>query len=352
MPHCRFRLLALSLMFFSLFATALRAADSPPSAKVEPVAGGLDNPTSLALRPGTNEWFVSESGAGRIVRIAPGAKAAAVPMVTGFPVAPYPAMSNLRLGPLGLAFLDKLTLVCGAGGEKPDDNVLRIIKLSSGDKPVTADQARQQLAVIPGDKDPRPAEGWYWGVAVVPDRETLIFAGSLANNKSGWVCRSFMAGEVASQPSRLADCEALAHVGAPMAVATSPRGELLVGEAGQLDNARDSHLLFLNPKNGKLLLSLPANLYDLVDLAYSPQTGLLYGVDLAWAEPREGGLFRLDAGQQDGHNSIKAVKIAALDRPTALAFAPDGTLYITLLGPAKSGGGEKTGQVVKIAPGL
>lgn len=324
------------------------SAATPPAAKVESIVGGLDNPVAIALQPGTNQLFVSESGAGRIVRITPGASAAAVPSVTGFPVSSYAAMSSLRLGPLGLAFLDRLTVVCGAGGEKIDDNMLRIIKVPSGDKPATIADARQQLGPIKPDKDHKTGEGWYWGVAALPEG---VYAASRANDETGWVCRSFIAREIVSEPSRLVDCKSLTHIGAPMALATSPRGELLVGEAGQLDTARDSHLLFLNPKNGKLLLSLSVPLYDLVGLGYSPQTGLLYGVDLSLAQPGEGGLFRLDAAFQDGHNEIKAVKIAALDRPTALAFAPDGTLYITQLGAVKSGD-ERTGQVVKIAPGL
>ncbi len=339
-------LLAAAAVLLPLVPQAIAAGQ--PAAKIENIIGALDNPVAIALQPGTNQLFVSESGAGQIVRITPGAKAAAVPAVTGFPVSSYAAMSNLRLGPLGLAFLDRLTVVCGAGGEKLDDNVLRIIKVPSGDKPTTVADARQVLGPIKPDKDHKAGEGWYWGVAALPQG---IYAASRANEETGWVCRAFVIGEHAADIRPLVDCKPLTHVGAPMALATSPRGELLVGEAGQLDTARDSHLLFLNPKDGKLLLSLPANLYDLVGLGYSPQTGLLYGIDLSLAQSGEGGLFRLDAAFQDGHNAIKAVKIAALDRPTAMAFAPDGTLYITILGPAKSGD-DKTGQVVKIAPGL
>ena len=108
---------------------------------------------------------------------------------------------------------------------------------------------------------------------------------------------------------------------------------------------------FYNPKNGKLLLTLPTGLMDIVGLDYSPQTGLLYAVDLAVADEKQAGLYRLDAAQQEGHMGVKAVKIARLDKPTALAFAPDGTLYITLLSTAKTAG-EKSGQLVKIAPGL
>ena len=49
----------------------------------------------------------------------------------------------------------------------------------------------------------------------------------------------------------------------------------------------------------------------------------------------------------------KSVKIAGLDKPTALAFAPDGTLYITVVGPkGDDENAPKQGQLLKIAPGL
>jgi len=47
--------------------------------------------------------------------------------------------------------------------------------------------------------------------------------------------------------------------------------------------------------------------------------------DFAWMKSDEGGLFRIDASQ----TGVKTSKIASLDKPTALAFAPDGTLWGT-----------------------
>jgi hypothetical protein len=87
-------------------------------------------------------------------------------------------------------------------------------------------------------------------------------------------------------------------------------------------------------------------------LAYSPRSGNLYALDLAWSDAKEAGLYRIDASRQDGQMSAKAVKIASLEKPTALAFASDGTLYITLLGAAAEGAKEKPGQVVKITGDL
>jgi len=47
------------------------------------------------------------------------------------------------------------------------------------------------------------------------------------------------------------------------------------------------------------------------------------------------------------------VKIASLDKPTAIAFGKDGEMYITVIGPTEEGAQAGTkGSLVKIAPGL
>ena len=62
-----------------------------------------------------------------------------------------------------------------------------------------------------------------------------------------------------------------------------------------------------------------------------------------------GGLFRIDASQ----TGVKTSKIASLDKPTALTFAPDGTLYITVIGPkGENENASKQGKLLKVAPGL
>jgi glucose/arabinose dehydrogenase len=100
-------------------------------------------------------------------------------------------------------------------------------------------------------------------------------------------------------------------------------------------------------------MNLETSLNDITAVAYSPKSKLLYATDFAWMAATEGGLFRLDADQKNTATSVKAVKIAGLDKPTAMAFAPDGTLYITVVGPKKADeNAPKEGSLVKIAPGL
>jgi glucose/arabinose dehydrogenase len=121
---------------------------------------------------------------------------------------------------------------------------------------------------------------------------------------------------------------------------------------GEINKPKDSLLTFYSAKTGMKLLNAETGLHDIAGLAYSPKTGNLYAVDFAWMATEEGGLFRLDSeGQNTG--SLKAVKIASLDKPTALAFAPDGTLYVTVVGPKKQDeNAPKEGQLLKFAPGL
>ena len=45
---------------------------------------------------------------------------------------------------------------------------------------------------------------------------------------------------------------------------------------------------------------------------------------------------------------VKAVKITSLDKPSAMAFGPDGALYVTVFGTAKEGSKKKPGSLVKI----
>jgi hypothetical protein len=88
--------------------------------------------------------------------------------------------------------------------------------------------------------------------------------------------------------------------------------------------------------------TLKAALHDLTGVAYSPKTGRLYGVDFAWAAPAEAGLFEL-AIEGD---TVKPRKIVALDKPTALAFDPQGNLYVTILGTQVEGSDQPPGGML------
>jgi len=342
-------LIAIALAVFA--ANSAIAETAAPAVKTETVIGGLDNPMGVAIRSSGGDLFVSESGAGRVVRIKPGKDAKPEPAISGFAVGQSPDLPDLRVGPLGLAFTVNDLLVVGSGGEGVGKDAVRIFKLPADNKPLTIDNAAKSLTIKPGDGS-KTGEGYFYGVASAPN---IIFAASRGDADAGWISRSLSG----KQPDMVLDLKPfiesarLAHAANPTALAVSKRGELVVGQVGKLDKSPDSVLSFYNPSNGKLLLNLPTGLLDIVGLAYSPQSGLLYAVDLAWADPKEGGLYRLDATQTDNGLGVKAIKITPLDRATALCFGPNNALYVTTLGPADAkSGSAKSGQLLKITGGL
>ncbi len=81
--------------------------------KVETVVGGLTNPCGVAVQPETGVVFISDSGAGRVVRVVDGKLE---PVITGIPKDVYGKGPMYDIGPLGLVFLDKTTLAVGDGG--------------------------------------------------------------------------------------------------------------------------------------------------------------------------------------------------------------------------------------------
>lgn len=133
-------------------------------------------------------------------------------------------------------------------------------------------------------------------------------------------------------------------------IATSPRGEVLVGDPGTATSAVDSRLQFFNINSGRRLLDQECGLRDIGGLAYSPLTGQLYALDLSLSVPGEAGLFQLVSEQRVGRTALAARRLATLERPTALAFADDGSLFVTVAPAAKAS--EPTGMVLRFGPGL
>ena len=84
-----------------------------PDETYDIVLDGLDNPFGLAVHPDTGNVYVSESSAGRVVRVIDGK---VEEVITGFPRDSYSLGSTFDVGPLGLAFFDKQTLLVGGGG--------------------------------------------------------------------------------------------------------------------------------------------------------------------------------------------------------------------------------------------
>jgi len=309
---------------------------------ISTVVDSLDNPAGIAIQPDTGHLFVSDSGASRVIRFVEGK---VQEVITDFPVDVYGKGPMYNIGPLGLSFLDKNTLVVGGGGLKDGEELLRVYKVPEAGQPaIKADN--MEVSFNLAENDDVKGEGNFYGLAA---NDNSVFVTCNGDDTKGWVSRATIKdGKLANYERFLATKEAT-EVDAPVAVAISPRGELVIGQMGEITVPGDGLLTFYNAKNGKLLLNLQTGLSDITALAYSPK-GQLYATDFMWTDTKEGGLFQLISKEEDGKQSIEAKKIETLDKPTAMVFGADGSLYITVIGTGE--GDAKGGKLLKIAPGL
>lgn len=331
---------SLCLAAATLVAFCVASAQAQP--KVETVVGGLNNPCGIAIQPGTGTVFVADSGANRVVRITNGK---AEDVIVGFPTDVYGKGPKYNIGPLGLAFVDQNTLVVGGGGFTDDNEMLRVYTVpAAGAKAIKADAMTASFK-LPASAELKP-EGNFYGVAA---SKNAVYVTCNGDDTKGWVGKADIKDGKVSNFRRFIATKEATEVDAPVAVAINPRGHVVVGQMGEITVPNDGLLTFYNAKKGKKLLNVETGLYDVTGLAYSPK-GHLFATDFAWMANEEGGLFRLDRSKKDGKQSVKAHKVTSLDKPTALAFGKDGTLYITVIGTGKDGA--KSGKLVKIAPGL
>jgi DNA-binding beta-propeller fold protein YncE len=332
-----------TLAFAGLASLALTARAE--DVKVQEVIGGLSNPCGVAVQPGTGHVFISDSANGRVCRVVDGKLQ---DVVTGSPKDVYGKGPFYDIGPLGLAFTaDGKSLIVGDGGYKDGAECVRVYTVPEPGKPALnfekdATATLGPLAAAEGVL----GEGNLYAIAVTP---TALYVTCNGDDTKGWVAKADINGTKFGKLERWLPTKEMVQVDAPVGIAISKQGDIVVGQFGEVNKPKDSLLSFYSAKTGKLLMNHETGLYDLTGLAYSPKTGLLYGTDFAWMAAGEGGLFRIDAAA----TGVKTTKITSLDKPTALAFAPDGTLYITVIGPKKEDeNAPKQGKLLKIAPGL
>lgn len=319
-----FQFCALLLVTFS--TTSLWA-----DVKVETVLETLINPSGVAVQPETGVVFVSDSGAGRVIRVVDGK---AQDVITDFPMDVYGEDPKYDIGPLGLLFLDKDTLVVGGGGNPDGEELVRVYTVpAAGEEAIKADNMKENIGPLIKTEE-MAGEGNFYAVAA---NEAAIFVTCNGDDTKGWVARAdrdIKLGEL----TRFIATKETVDVDAPVGITISPDGHLVVGQMGEITTSKeetvlkDSLLSFYAASDGTPLLHLETGLFDITSLVYSPKTGQLYALDFAWMASKEGGLFRLDGEGAGKDQTCKAVKQASLDKPTAMAFGPDGTLYITVFG--------------------
>lgn len=328
----------------ALIVVASITSGSVADEKVEVVVGGLKNPCGVAVQQGTGHVFVADSAAGRVVRVVDGQ---VEEVITGSAGDIYGKGPKYDIGPLGLAFLNKDQLVVADGGYADGEENLRVFTLPERGQSAIDYADCTLIGPITGSEEIKP-EGNLYGVAVTKE---AIFTTCNGDDTKGWVSRSLINGTKFEALERFIATKELVNVDAPVAITVSPRGEVVVGQMGEISVGNDSLLSFYNANDGKLLMNKETGLHDITGLAYSPK-GHLYATDFAWSALEEGGLFRLDREIIEGEQQISPVKITGLDKPTALTFGKDGELYITVIGPVDEGAQVGDGQLLKLAPGL
>ena len=351
-------------IFLLLILTSpCRAADPPPagdlvddSAKytVDTLLESLDNPAALALRPGAPaegpfELYLSESGAGRVLRLSTANPKATSPVVTDFPLSQMGDDPAVRVGPLGLEFISPNRLAVGTGGLATGADLIHVYALPEDNSPLAHDKVDHSAGPVPASGRTETGEGDFTALAKTDD---ALFVAPAAGDQRGWILKAIL------DANRLADLQpfiatrTVAGAGRPRAIVVNPKPNyhyLVAAEAGQPTADRDSRITFYSPTSGELALNLNTGLRDIVALAYSP-TGDLYAADFSTSDPREGGVYRIEATQINGRESCRPIKIARALRPTALLFTPDGALHATALGDRTNPNDPPTGVLLKITP--
>lgn len=335
----------------TLSLLALSSVVLAQDVKFETVLDGLDNPCGLAVHPKTGTVYVSDSGAGKIIRIVNGKPE---DVVVGFKTDVYGKGPMYNIGPLGLAFWDENTLVVGGGDLIDGEDSLRFFTLPPEGSPAAKVDDAIKSFNLPATADLK-AEGNFYALAVTPDG---VVATSNGDDTKGWLVKCKVAkgadGKLEIGPfERYIATKEATNVDAPVGIVGGPKGELVVGQMGEINVPKDGLLTFYNPKDGKMLLNAETGLYDITALAYGKKTPTqLYALDYAWMKGDEGGLFQLINKSEGGKTTVTAKKLASLDKATAMVFGADGSLYVTVIGTGKEGDAKKPGKLLKAAPGL
>jgi hypothetical protein len=341
----------------SLTASGICTAQEPPpfaegrdeSAQyvVETAVTGLDEPSGLAVRLGTPrggpfELFISERGAGRVVRWSTDASAEPAPVITGFPVEPPSTEEAGKESsvPLGLDFLSRDWLAVGTGG---GSSQVRVYQLPADS---AAEYEQPDHVLGPLSPSARTSTGER-DFASLTHQGANFFVASQNGDERGWVLRATL------DSNRLAGLEPFIPThermgrSHPSAIVIDPRPRhhyLLVAQRGEAGPELDSRVAWFSPTSGQLALVLNVGLSNVVGLAYSPAAEL-YALDDSASETHPAGVYRLDAAQVEGRESCRAVLVAEAPSPTAFVFAPDGTMFVASRGESSADAEESSAEV-------
>lgn len=353
MTHLRYFALAALTLFSTGVVEAQEVSEYAKenmNLKVEVVLEGLYNPCGIAIRPGASgedaEIFIADSGHLKVVKMNAAEPGKAIDVITDFPQDVYGKGPMYDIGPLGLAFLNAGTLVVGGGGNVDGEEILRVYKLPEDGSTLKADQMDHHVGPIAKGDVSNSGEGNFYALA---KSDEAIYISSNGDDTKGWVLKAPIEANKVTDLTGFIPTKEKTEVDAPVGITMNPKGYIVVGQMGEINLPQDSLLTFYSPDDGEMSLNLETSLFDIVALAYSP-TERLFALDFAWMDSSQGGLFRLESEEkEDGTQGVFANKLVSLDKPTAMAFAPDGTLYVTVFGTAEEGAEDSaSGKLLKI----
>lgn len=311
--------------------------DALPGVTAKVVVEDLNNPCGIAIQPETGILFISDSGNHRVVKVVDGK---VEPVITDFPGDVYGKGPMVNIGPLGLLFLDKNTLVVGGGGLPDGEELLRVYELPADGKPIKAEAMVASFSLAATDEI--KGEGNFYALA---SNGEAIFVTSNGDDTKGWVARATLDGNKVTGYERWLATKEATEVDAPVGVTISPQGYLVVGQMGEINIPGDSLITFYDAHSGNMLLNLKSGLHDICAVAYSKR-GQMYVLDYAWADPSQGGLFQV-LKDTESETGMRTKKLLSLDKPTAMVFDADGALYVTAIGELGEDGNSK-GMLIKI----
>ena len=307
---------------------------------VKKIVADLKNPRGIAVRPDgaadAFEIFVAESGAGRIIKLSGNKLDARTDVVAGFAIASAANDDLNAPGVQSLQFLDHSRLVA-IGGNDDGKPFARLYELPDADAPLSADQAKSEIEMATGDKD-RPIDApMFRSIARTQANnrvgDNLIIAASGGRQPRGLLYIPVRGGSLGeATPVHLKGADAEIEAGG---IAVGPNGYAVVASNILQDSHGTSRLQFFHPVERRIAMQVSTRLQRIVALAYSPKSGNLYAANYPRSNESGGGIYRIDKSNNLGTTAVKAVAIAEVPRPTALVFAPDGTLYVASAGPAK-----------------
>ena len=322
-------------------STNLLAAD----VQVEKVLGDLQAPCGVAIRPDTggaaSEVFVVDRGSGRVLKVSDAKSGAGTEVIAGFPTRLAKDNSSTSPGIQSLLFLDHTRMVI-AGSNDARTAFLRLYDLSDSEEPLTADSPKQNIDLPADDSNAGDGHRSFHDLARTLSNDQVSDALIVAtSDESGagklWrvPVRANTLGKIAAFKAVKSNNDA-ATIGG---IAIASPGYIVVAFEPEHSSERASELKFLDPVDGHTALRVSIDAQRVVGLAYSPKSGNLYAAAIP-TDGKPSGIFRLDDVGKPGKPACKAVRVAEVSQPTALAFTPEGVLYVTSLGEA----GDKNGN--------